>query len=398
MDLIKNRDFVIIGLQSWDLEIGSNCKNLALEISKHNRVLYVNRPLDRKSYFLHRNKDFVKRRIEVLNKKEPQLEKINKNLWIYDPRVILESINWIKNKYLHRLLLKHNNKKLFKRIDELLQYLNFENIIILNDNDFINYYFLKDYLKNNIYIYYLRDNLTFQDYFKKRAYLETSLFQKVDLINANSQYLAEYSAKYNQKSYYIGQGCDFEDINEPTPLPNDLMNIKNIKIGYVGTLSHERLDIKLIEYIAKYLPQYNFILVGPEDEVFKDSRLHDIDNIYFLGAKEPKEVKKYINNFDVCINPQIINDLTIGNYPRKIDEYLAWGKAVVATHTITMQAFKDYVYLANDYKEFAFLIEKALIENNEEKHKNRRNFALTHTWSNSVKEMYKSVIDNYYTI
>jgi hypothetical protein len=37
---------------------------------------------------------------------------------------------------------------------------------------------------------------------------------------------------------------------------------------------------------------------------------------------------------------QLSNNLTIGNYPRKIDEYLAMGKPIVATSTKTMQMFK----------------------------------------------------------
>jgi hypothetical protein len=40
-------DIVITGQQAWDVEIGSNCKNIALEFSKQHRVLYVNSPLDR---------------------------------------------------------------------------------------------------------------------------------------------------------------------------------------------------------------------------------------------------------------------------------------------------------------------------------------------------------------
>ena len=45
--MIKNRDIIIVGQQPWDVEIGSNCKNIAIEFSKNNRVLYVNSPLDR---------------------------------------------------------------------------------------------------------------------------------------------------------------------------------------------------------------------------------------------------------------------------------------------------------------------------------------------------------------
>lgn len=45
--MIINRDIIVVGQQPWDVEIGSNCKNIAIEFAKHNRVLYVNSPLDR---------------------------------------------------------------------------------------------------------------------------------------------------------------------------------------------------------------------------------------------------------------------------------------------------------------------------------------------------------------
>ena len=37
-DLITNRDIIIVGQQPWDVEIGSNCKDIAIEFSKYNRV------------------------------------------------------------------------------------------------------------------------------------------------------------------------------------------------------------------------------------------------------------------------------------------------------------------------------------------------------------------------
>jgi hypothetical protein len=40
------KDFIITSLQTWDIEIGSTIKNTALEISKQNRVLYINTPMD----------------------------------------------------------------------------------------------------------------------------------------------------------------------------------------------------------------------------------------------------------------------------------------------------------------------------------------------------------------
>ena len=48
--MITGKDFVFTGLQPWDIPIGSNARDIALEVSKHNRVLYVNTPLDKKTY------------------------------------------------------------------------------------------------------------------------------------------------------------------------------------------------------------------------------------------------------------------------------------------------------------------------------------------------------------
>ena len=43
---MRNQDFIITGLQSWDIPVGSNAIDIAKEISNNNRVLYVNSPLD----------------------------------------------------------------------------------------------------------------------------------------------------------------------------------------------------------------------------------------------------------------------------------------------------------------------------------------------------------------
>jgi len=43
----QHTSFVMMGLQPWDIEIGSNFKNMAEELSKQYPVLYINRALDR---------------------------------------------------------------------------------------------------------------------------------------------------------------------------------------------------------------------------------------------------------------------------------------------------------------------------------------------------------------
>ena len=43
---MKQQNIIMLCQQSWDIDLGFNAKNLAKEFAKHNRVLFVNMPLD----------------------------------------------------------------------------------------------------------------------------------------------------------------------------------------------------------------------------------------------------------------------------------------------------------------------------------------------------------------
>jgi len=152
-----------------------------------------------------------------------------------------------------------------------------------------------------------------------------------------------------------------------------------------------RIDLELVSYLASSRPDWAFLLVGPEDEIFKSSPLHSIKNIIFVGAKKESELPSYIDFLDVAINPQKVNDITKGNYPRKIDEYLAMGKPVVATRTEAMEFFEGYVYLAKDYQEFLSGIEKAIIEDGPEISASRIEYASQHSWENNILQIEQQI-------
>jgi len=367
--MLQNRDIVIVGQQPWDVEIGSNCKNIAKEFSKHNRVLYVNSPLDRITLLRHKNDEKIKKRIDVINHKADSIVTISDNLWNHFPDKILESINWIKN------------EKIFETFNKL------------NNNDIFRCFYLKDFLKPSKSIYYSRDYLLSVDYWKYHGKkLEPLLIAKSDVCVANSTYLADYCRKYNSKSFYVGQGCELDIFTSfEGSVPEDINNINKPLLGYVGALQSIRLDINLLIDIAYKKPEWNIVLVGPEDEEFKASKLHNFANVHFTGSKKPEQLPAYINAFDVCLNPQLVNEVTIGNYPRKIDEYLAMGKPVVATKTDAMSIFENYVYLGESSEDYIYLIEKALHENPEHLQEQRKIFASAHSWENSVKEIYKAL-------
>lgn len=392
---ISGRDFIVFGLQPWDFEMGSNCKNIAIELAKNNRVLYVNRPIERSSLYKFKTDHKIQNRLKSLKKGVGVLQKEDANLWVFNPRVILESINWLSPGNIHHSINRINGKRLAKQIKWACEQLGFKNTILFIDNDFLKGYYLNDYLNADILIYYIRDFLLSQPYFKKHGMkLEPGFISKSDIVVANSSYLANYAKQYNKQSYDIGQGCELEGyVVDNYETPGELKAIPEPIIGYVGALLKTRLDIDLIEKIARQKPQWSIVLVGPEDEAFRQSKLHSISNIYFLGSKPVESLASYVHHFDVCINPQLLNQMTIGNYPRKIDEYLAAGKPVVATETETMQMFKDYCFLAKDANEYIEGIAQMLAKGNSKKDAEaRRTFALSHTWEASVNGMYDAIV------
>lgn len=392
--MIKGRDFVITGLQGWDSEIGSNCVNIAAEIAKHNRVLYVNYPLDRLTRFRRKNEAPIKARIEVLKGRKNPLQKVAPNIWNLNPPVILESINQLGPSCLFNYLNKINNRRYAKAINQAIGELGFKGIIVFDDSDMYRSFYMKKLLHADTFIYYIRDNMIATDYYRKHgARMESALIRKSDTIVANSVHLANYAKKFNPHSYAVGQGCDLGLFNPVTidKIPDDIQRIASPRIGYMGSLRSLRLDLEELEFAAMAEPEWNFVFIGPEDDVFKASKLHDLSNVYFLGSRNQEQLPAYVSAFDVAINPQKINEITIGNYPRKVDEYLALGKPVVATRTDAMIPFKEFTYQTENKEDFLQKIEMALKENNAQFEEKRIAFASTHSWENNVKAIYEAV-------
>ena len=391
---VKGRDIIMLGIQPWDLDIAHNFKNMAQVIARHNRVLYVNRPLDRVTRYKAPKDIKTINRLKSIKEGVNTLSEVAPQLYVLNPPVLLESINWMPHNALYTYMNKRNNRLLAKAIREAAATLGFKDAILFIDNDFYNGLYLPELLQPALSMYYLRDYLLAQPYFNKHGqFAEPEIIKKVDLVVTNSLYLTSYAARYNPNSYYTGQGCGDEFFTEaPTIFPDDIRHIPSPIIGYCGFLTDMRLDLTLMETMARLKPEWQWVLIGPEDDVFKQSSLHQLSNVHFLGSKPVESLPDYVHRFDVCLNPQKVNQLTIGNYPRKVDEYLATGKPVVATRTETMEDFADCVYLCNGPEEYIQAIEKSLQEkDNQQLIQHRIRVARSHTWENSVQKMYDAI-------
>jgi teichuronic acid biosynthesis glycosyltransferase TuaH len=385
--MIANRDIIMVGLQAWDIEIGSNCKDIAREFSKQNRVLYVNSPLDRMTIWRKRDQPQVRKRMAVLRGAEKDLIQVGDNLWTLYPRTTLESISRLPWNWMFDRLNHINNRRFASQIRSATGRLGFNDYILFNDGNMFRGLHLNELLKPRISVYYYRDNYMAMDFWKVQGRrIQPELMGKSDMVLVNSEYLGKEARKHNPNTWVVGQGFDNLVYNRQNsdPCPEDMLRIPHPVIGYTGAILSLRLDPGIIRHIATARPEWSIVMVGPEDETFRKSDLHSIPNVHFLGLKDPDLIPAYIRQFDVAINPQKLNDVTWGNYPRKIDEYLGMGKPVVASKTEFMSLFTDITSLATSYEEYVTLIERSLRDNTPEEEARREAFAMTHTWENNL--------------
>ena len=391
---MKGRDFIITGLQSWDIPIGSNAIDIAKAIAVDNRVLYVNSPLDQVTILRKKSAPELKHRFDVLAKRKSPLRKISNSLWVLDFPFSIWSVNQLPDGFIFDFFNKLNNKKIFNYILKIAAELNFKDCVHFIDNDIYRSFYAKEYLHPAVSIYYRRDNLQPFAFWKKHVgRLEPLLIKKSDLVVCNSPQLAEYAQSYNDHSFDIGQGVDLSAYNSDLEftVPSDIASIPEPRIGYIGDINSIRLDADLLFELAKSKPDYSFIMIGGEDKLFASHILHSLKNVYFPGSIPKNRVPAYMSCLKVCLNPQLLNEVTNGNYPRKVDEYLALGKPVIATRTATMELFKEHVYLCSSVEEYKEAVEIALQENSETKTRDRILFAMSHSWENNVTRLFKRI-------
>ena len=388
------QNIIILSQQNWDSVIGTNPRNMAKEFALHNRGLYVNMPLDINTVLRERQEPIVRKRLRVLLGKAKHLDQVEPSVWVLTTRILLLSANWLPSKKLFSLANQLNTRLLARSIREAARSVGFDTFYLLQDGLIYPGLPLKQLLKPIQYIYNIRDYVLGVPYFKRHGpWLEAATIKQADVITANSDYLRNYSLQYNKQSYTIGQGCVLGQYRAEAAhaLPPDLAAVPAPRLVYTGYLTALRLDLDLLLAIARQRPAWSLVLIGPQDEAFRRSALHQLPNVFFLGPKPPAQLAAYLHHGQVCLNPQLLNELTIGNYPLKIDEYLAMGRPVVATRTRTMSLFADHVYLAHGTQQWLQALQKALREASQQRSAAQIAFAKSHTWEASMSLLYEAM-------
>jgi glycosyltransferase involved in cell wall biosynthesis len=146
----------------------------------------------------------------------------------------------------------------------------------------------------------------------------------------------------------------------PTVRPADLP--PSPVAGFYGSID-DRLDQALLAHVADCLPHWTFVLIG-ETHVSLDA-LQGLPNVRLLGPRRYADLPGYVQHWDVSLLPYRNTPMVQASNPLKLREYLAGGRAVVATACPAVEPYADVVCIARNASEFAAAVESSRQETDE---------------------------------
>jgi len=225
--------------------------------------------------------------------------------------------------------------------------------------------------------------------------LEQQLAKWADVVFVTSPTLLETKRALNERVLLVPNAVDYEAFRsilaKGMAPPADLEGVPSPIAGYVGAIN-DKVDLSLLARIASAGTGWSWILVGPVTVTDDEGRralqsLKALPNVHLLGRKDVQQVPRYIAVCDVCILPYRVNEWTKNIDSLKIYEYLACGKAIVATDVPAARRFSEFVRIAQDETGFLECLNVARKEDNVEWKARRQEAAAQNTWEQRVETL-----------
>src|SRR4051812_12791732 len=230
---------------------------------------------------------------------------------------------------------------------------------------------------------------------------EAELFDRAAMVFACGRSLYESKKQRHAHTHLFPSSIDrahFAKAREQAHEPADQANIPHPRLGYCGVID-ERIDLGLIEGIAKMLPDWHIVMVGPVVKISEDD-LPRAANIHYLGGKDYKELPAYLGGWDVGLLPFALNESTRYISPTKTPEYLAAGLRAVSTpiaDMVTPYGDLDMVRIATTPEQFVQEIEFSLQPEQSDPERNGAwraqvdSFLASNSWDSTWAKMHELI-------
>jgi UDP-galactopyranose mutase len=161
---------------------------------------------------------------------------------------------------------------------------------------------------------------------------EAELMRRASLVLTGGQSLFEAKRALHPNIHPFPSSVDvhhFAKARQISADPADQAPIPHPRLGFFGVID-ERMDLPLIEAVARLRPDWHIVLLGPVVKIDPAS-LPALSNVHCLGSKTYDELPHYVAGWDVALLPFARNQATRFISPTKTPEYMAAGKPVVST-------------------------------------------------------------------
>jgi teichuronic acid biosynthesis glycosyltransferase TuaH len=217
-----------------------------------------------------------------------------------------------------------------------------------------------------------------------------------DLVAAVSPVLEQTWRDRGADTLLVPNGADLSAFAEVdrAPSPSDV-RLPGPTVGLIGHIN-ARVDLRLLEAIADR--GRSLLLVGPKDPAFEPERFGALirhSNVCWVGSKPFELLPGYLRLIDVGIVPYQDSTFNRGSFPIKTLEYLAAGRAVVATDLPSIRWLgTDLVTLASGPAAFADAVDRSLGEVRSPAMIARRQaFVSQHGWAQRAADMHAAIMD-----
>lgn len=177
-------------------------------------------------------------------------------------------------------------------------------------------------------------------------FMEKILPRVVDTVTYASENLKQLALKRGAKEEDLFEGhvganlerftgtVSGEQVRTELAIPSDMPVV--LYLGQLHGGQYARLFVKAVRMLKNRGIMFKALIVGGGHDLGKLRYLAQkfdlTDDLYFTGFVNHEKVKYYIAAADVCVACFEDNDLTRSKSPLKIVEYLASGKAIVASN------------------------------------------------------------------